>query len=229
MPRFDLIGLDADDTLWHTEKFYHAGYARFDALLAQYGVEPGYHARQQEIEIANLQYYGYGIAGFVLSLIEAAVELTGGRLTAADTSALLELAKQMYTAEIELFDEVRPALEALAGRYPLGLITKGDLRHQGWKLEQSGLRELFAWVEIVPDKTPAIFAEILARRGVAPERFLMVGDSLRSDVLPVLELGGWAAHVPHPLAWDHEKSDLPRLVRLERLSDLPGWLAGEEE
>lgn len=200
----DLIAFDADDTLWHNENLYQEGLERFHKILAGYPLTGPVEARQQEIEIANLEYYGYGVSGFVLSLIEAAIELTGGRIQATDIHKLVELAKEMFSAEVVLVDGVHATLAALNGNATLMLITKGDLRHQQYKLLRSGLEGSFRFVEIVSDKSPETYARILSARGVPPERFLMVGDSLRSDIYPVLELGGRAVHIPNSSAWAHE-------------------------
>ena len=145
----------------------------------------------------------------MLSLIETAIRLTGGRVAGRDIAELLAVAKSMLTSEVELFDGAREALEALSGEYPLALITKGDLLHQRSKLERSGLGPHFRHVEVVSHKTPDVYREILERLGVEPSRFLMVGNSPRSDILPVLGLGGSAVYVPAPLSWSHEQDEVP--------------------
>lgn len=219
---FDLIGFDGDDTLWHNERSYRTGRGLFQQLLREAGVE----RTEEEIETAvnatelgNLAYYGYGVSSFVLSLIETAISLTEGRIAGAQLTGLIDLAKQMLTEEVELFDGARDAVTALAASHDLLLVTKGDLLHQTSKVDRSGLRGYFTSVEVVSAKTPAVYAEILSRHGVDPARFLMVGNSVRSDVLPVLELGGWAVHVPAALSWAHEDAAVPDRVR-ERFADL---------
>ena len=169
--------------------------------------------RVNRIEVQNLRYYGYGVSSFVLSLIEAAIEITGGRMPSGDLRELIDLAKQMLTEEIELFAGAGEAVRALAVSYPLMLVTKGDLLHQSSKLERSGLREHFRFIEVVSAKTPGVYADILSRHRIPPERFLMIGNSARSDVLPVLELGAWAVHVPAALSWAHEHADVPAAAR----------------
>jgi putative hydrolase of the HAD superfamily len=149
----------------------------------------------------------------VLSLIETAIAVTGGRVTGGDLRGLIDLAKQMLTEEIELFESAHEAVTALAASHSLMLITKGDLLHQTSKVDRSGLRDRFRFVEVVSAKTPAVYASILARHGVDPGRFLMVGNSVKSDVLPVVELGGWAIHVPAALSWSHEDAEMPDAVR----------------
>lgn len=213
---FELIAFDGDDTLWHNERSYRTGRDRFHQLLAAAGVvlsEEEIDAHINRTELQNLSHYGYGVSSFVLSLIETAIALTGGRITGGELRGLIELAKRMLTEEIELFESAREAVAALAESHPLMLITKGDLLHQTSKIDRSGLRERFRFVEVVSTKTPAAYASILARHGVDPGRFLMVGNSVRSDVLPVVELGGWSVHVPAALSWSHEDAEVPDAAR----------------
>jgi putative hydrolase of the HAD superfamily len=226
---FHLIAFDADDTLWHNERSYRDGRQRFHRLLTSAGVELSEEELEQRInrtEVANLDYYGYGVASFTLSLIETAIEVSGGRIEGSAISELVDLAKQMLTEEIELFASAHETVIALAESYPLILVTKGDLLHQTSKLERSGLRHYFEFVEVVSHKTPQVYRTILARRGVVPERFLMIGNSVRSDVLPVLEIGGWAVHVPAALSWSHEDATVPesfrhRYFERQTLAELP--------
>lgn len=227
---FDVIAFDGDDTLWHNESLYQMGRRRFEALLAKYGVTEIDERRVDEIEIRNLPYYGYGAMSFVLSLIEAAIELTGGAMTSTDIQDLLMLGKEMLSTAVELFEGVAETLAILAQQRSLVLITKGDLQHQQSKVTNSGIQGFFKQVEIVSDKTPAVYQGILARLGVPAERFLMVGNSMRSDILPVLALGGWAVHVPHHLTWSHEAVEPPdgpldRFYEIERLDQLPELLS----
>jgi len=213
---FDLIAFDGDDTLWHNERSYRDGRERFRRLLADAGVDLStdeIEACVNRTELANLPYFGYGVSSFVLSLIETAIELTDGRIAGARLRQAIELAKGMLTEEIELFPAAQETLTRLSVTWPLMLITKGDLLHQSSKVDRSGLRERFRYVEIVSDKTSAVYARILRDRGVAPDRFLMIGNSLRSDILPVLEAGGWALHIPAALSWSHEHADVPAAIR----------------
>jgi len=178
-----------------------------------------------EMEMNNLPYYGFGIASFILALIEAAVKATRGLVIATDIARLLEIARGMVTAEVQLVDGVTETLAALAADYPLLLITKGDLMHQRDKVTRSGLAGYFVGVEVVSDKTPAVYREILTRRGVAPERFLMIGNSARSDILPVASLGGRAIHVPNGTSWVYDVVEIPddlpgSVYRAERLSEV---------
>jgi putative hydrolase of the HAD superfamily len=226
---FDVIGFDGDDTLWHNERLYRMGRDRFREVLVRAGVQgpdEEIEERINGIEIRNLKYYGYGVTSFVLSLIEASIELTDGRITGTDVQELLRLSREMLTAEVELFDDAVEAVAALAATHPLMLITKGDLLHQRAKVDQSGLADRFRFIEVVSDKTAETYTSILAKHGVEPSRFLMVGNSLRSDILPVLEIGGWAVHIPARLGWAYEDGEPPygaaeRFFTLERLRDLP--------
>lgn len=221
--RFDLIAFDGDDTLWHNERSYRDARDRFRRLLAGCGVsmnEEEIEARVNTTEISNIEYYGYGVSSFVLSLIETAIELTERRITGDALEDLIVLAKQMLSEQVELFPGVHETLSKIAGQHPVMLITKGDLLHQTSKLDRSGLRPFFKFVEVVSHKTPAVYSEILSRYGVPPERFLMVGNSLRSDVLPVVELGGTAVYVPAELNWAHEHAEVPESAA-ERLFELP--------
>jgi putative hydrolase of the HAD superfamily len=209
---FDLIAFDGDDTLWHNERTYRDGRDRFRQILGAAGVglpDQTIDACVDRIEVANIQYFGYGISSFALSLLEAAIELTDGHITGRQLHQLVELAREMTLAEVELFPGVGETLAALAATHPLMLITKGDLLHQTGKLERSGLQPFFAHVEVVSHKTAAVYERILSRHRVAARRFLMVGNSLRSDIVPVLALGAWAVHVPAALGWDHEMCESP--------------------
>jgi putative hydrolase of the HAD superfamily len=207
----DLVAFDGDDTLWHNERSYREARERFRRLVGRAGVV----LSPQQIddcvnrtEVANLAFYGYGVSSFVLSLAETAIDLTGGRISGGDLRDLIDLAKQMLTEEIELFPGAEETLTTLAATCPLMLITKGDLLHQRSKLERSGLAGCFRYVEVVSHKTTDVYAAILARHGVTPARFIMIGNSIRSDILPVVEAGGWAVHVPAAMSWSHEDVDI---------------------
>jgi len=231
MPRrtLDLIAFDGDDTLWHNERSFRQGRERFQRLLTRAGVvltEEEIASCVNRAELANLPYFGYGVASFVLSLAEVAIDLTDGRIAGGDLRDLIELAKHMMTEEIELFPEAQQTLATLAAAWPLMLITKGDLLHQRSKLERSGLAGCFRFVEVVSHKTADVYASILSRHGIAADRFLMVGNSLRSDILPVVEAGGWAVHIPAAVSWSHEDADAPahmhgRYVEVPALERVP--------
>jgi putative hydrolase of the HAD superfamily len=222
-PRFELIAFDGDDTLWHNERSYRHARERFRQVLASAGVDLSddeIEERVNRTEVENIDYYGYGVSSFTLSLIETAIGLTDGRVTGGELVGLIEVAKEMLTEEIELFDSAREAVVALSATHPLMLITKGDLLHQTSKLERSGLQPFFRHVEVVSHKTPRTYASILTRYGVDPERFLMIGNSLKSDVLPVIEIGGRAVYVPAALSWAHEHAAVPDAAK-DRLVELP--------
>ncbi|MFO8036042.1 MAG: HAD family hydrolase [Anaerolineales bacterium] len=205
---FQWIAFDADDTLWHNEKIYRMGRERFRGILAKYDLQGDVEGHFNEVEIRNLRYYGYGVMSFVLSMIEAALQLTDGKIRAEDIQTLLDLSKEMLTAEVTLFDGARELISDLSVEYPLMLITKGDLSHQKRKVEESGLLPHFQAVEVVSEKTVGVYEEILGRHQVDVSHFLMVGNSIRSDIQPILELGGWAVHVVPHLTWDYEGGDI---------------------
>lgn len=204
----DWIAFDADDTLWHNERVYREGRQRFRDLLAKYDLEGDLDQQFNTIEIRNLKYYGYGVMSFVLSQIEAAIQLTGGEISAGDIQSLIELSKEMLTTNVVLFEHSQRMVEDLSADFPLMLITKGDLAHQQRKVEKSGLESHFKSIEVVSEKTTAVYEQILDQHGIPPSRFLMVGNSIRSDIRPVLELGGWAIHVAPHLSWDHEGGEV---------------------
>jgi putative hydrolase of the HAD superfamily len=231
--RFDVVAFDADDTLWHSEPLYIGAQAEFKQLLAQYHSPEWIAERLYQTEMRNLQHFGYGIKAFALSMIETAVELTEGRITGADIQTIVDLARGMLTAEIEILEHVADTLAGLANTYALMLITKGDLRDQEMKIARSGLAGHFRHVEIVSDKSRDSYQLLLRRHGIAPERFLMVGNSLRADILPVLALGGSAVYVPYQLTWAHESAEppppgQPGYYEIEHVGLLPALLAGLE-
>jgi putative hydrolase of the HAD superfamily len=224
--RFDLIALDADDTLWHNEAYYRQGRATFNRILAKYGLSEPDEARLHEIEIANLQFYGYGAVGFAFSLAQAAVELTAGRIGSQELLELLNISKVIISAAVELFEDAEDVVKALSRSHALMLITKGNELHQASKVKRSGLSEYFEHIEIVADKTPGVYASILKRAGILPEHFLMVGNAMRSDILPVLEIGANAVYIHNDLTWGHEHADPAHLpgenfFKLEKIKELP--------
>ncbi len=226
MAAFDVIAFDADDTLWHSEILYAAAQEEYRRLLAPYAEAETIDRVLHQTEMRNLSIYGYGIKGFALSMIEAALELSRHQITGGEVQQVLDLAKQMLSTDVELLEGVAEVVAQLARAYPLMLITKGDLVHQEAKIEGSGLKPYFRSIEIVADKTPQSYAALLARHHVEPSRFLMIGNSLRSDVLPVLAIGGQAVHVPYAITWAHEHVDVPadqhgRYHELEHIGQLP--------
>lgn len=209
MPRLKMIGLDADDTLWQNEQFFVLTHRRFAALLADYAAPEHLEERLMAAETRNLGHYGFGIKGFVLSMIETAIEVTEDRVPARIIREIIEAGQEMLRHPIELLPGVEAAVDALSARHPLVLITKGDLVDQERKLAQSGLGERFSSVEIVSHKTPATYAGIFARHGAGEGESLMAGNSLKSDVIPVIDVGGHGVHVPHDLTWAWERIDAP--------------------
>lgn len=227
MPTRDLvIGFDADDTLWHNESIFEHVHERYRALLAQYHNAATVDRTLFATEMRNLELYGYGVKGFTLSAIETAIALTGGRIPAVEIQRLIDLGREMLAHPVELLAGVSETLPALAARHRLILITKGDLRDQQRKLAKSGLAEHFHHVEIVSEKDESTYAAILRRQSLPADRFLMVGNSLKSDILPVLALGGAGAYVPYHLTWAYERvEETPvaegRFFRLKSLAELP--------
>ena len=204
--RIDRIGFDADDTLWHNESFYQESQRELETLLQDCGPPQRVREHLLSVEQRNLSRYGYGIKSFVLSMIEAALELTQGDLNGDTVERILALGKRMLSADVILLSGARETVVELATHVPLWLITKGDLRDQLVKLDRSGLREHFEHVAVVAEKTQETYAGILDERDTAPEGFLMVGNSPRSDIEPVLALGGHAIQVPYHVLWEHENS-----------------------
>jgi putative hydrolase of the HAD superfamily len=211
------IGFDADDTLWQNEQFYRLTEKRFTALLADYAEADDLSNRLLEAEKRNLKAYGFGIKGFTLSMIETAIEVTEGRVPASVIHEIVDAGRDLLSHPVEPLPHARAALEALSGKYRLILITKGDLFDQERKLAQSGLGELFSAVEIVSDKSAAVYERVFTRHGDGPARSMMVGNSLKSDVIPALKAGCWGVYVPHSLTWALEQDEAPAQDRRYRL------------
>ena len=218
------IGFDADDTLWQNETFFRLTEQRFTELLSDHGEHHVISARLLEAERRNLQFYGYGVKGFTLSMIETALDVTNGKVAASVIAEILTFGREMLRNPVETLPGVHETLDALAGKFRILLITKGDLFDQERKLAQSGIGDYFNAVEIVSEKTPQVYGRIFARHGDSVERSMMAGNSLKSDVVPVLAAGGWGIHVPHELTWvlEHEAApeDNPRFRRIDSLSGL---------
>jgi len=223
------VGLDADDTLWHNETIFRLTHARFVDLLNDHGDRQTIEARLAETEQRNLRLYGYGVKGFTLSMIETAMELTGGEAPGSVVREILAAGREMLAHPVETLPGVDEALAALSERYRLVLITKGDLMDQERKLAASGLGDLFAAVEIVSEKDRGTYDRVFARHGTGPHQAVMAGNSMKSDVLPALKAGAWAVHIPYAITWAHELADAPegheRYGALESISELPGWIA----
>jgi putative hydrolase of the HAD superfamily len=222
------IGFDADDTLWHHETYYRGAQERFAELLADHAEPETLHDRLLAAEGRNLGHYGFGVKGFTLSMIETAIEVTEGRVPASVIAELLAAGREMLAHPIELLPHARAAVEVAAEGHRVILVTKGDLLDQERKLAQSGLGELFEAVEIVSDKTPAVYARVFDRHGKGAAAGLMVGNSLKSDVLPMIEAGGWGVHVPHEVNWALDRAEAPeghpRFLTLRDLGGLAGLI-----
>lgn len=207
------IGFDADDTLWHNERFFRVTQERFAELLQDHTPmdmdAETLAARLLEAEKRNLGRYGYGVKGFTLSMIETAIEVTDSQVPATVIKELIVAGQMMLSYPIELLPHARTAVERLADRYRIVLVTKGDLLDQERKLAQSGLGDMFDGVEIVSEKTPAIYADIFDHHGDGAAKGMMVGNSMRSDVVPMIEAGGWGIYVPHGLVWEVEHAEAP--------------------
>ena len=238
------IGFDADDTLWHSESHFLLTTDRFCELLDPWtralrlqGPSTGDSSQRElieneliNIERRNLQLLGYGAKAFTLSMIETAIEVSGGEIPASAIAEILRWGHELLNHPVELLDGVTDTLDALSGSYELLLITKGDLLHQESKIAQSGIASIFSGIEIVSNKTAVSYERVLQKRSVHAKEFLMVGNSVRSDVLPVLELGAQAVHIPYHVTWaleEHDSTDLQaeQFHSCHHISELPALLS----
>jgi putative hydrolase of the HAD superfamily len=229
----ELVGFDGDDTLWRSQDFYETAQAEFEAVLAQYIdlAETRLHERLLAIERGNLALFGYGAKGMTLSMIEAAIALTDGSIGASDIHRIVTIGKDVLGHPVELLPGIREAVEEVASRYRVVLITKGDLFHQEHKVARCGLADIFQRIEIVSEKDPATYARVLRECEVDIGRFLMVGNSLRSDIAPVVELGGWGVYMPYHMTWAHETdtdfdSGNPRVAAVDSAARIPAAIDG---
>jgi putative hydrolase of the HAD superfamily len=229
MATLSTIGLDADDTLWQSEQFFKLTEARFVELLAGYAEGADLSARLLQGEMNNLQFYGFGIKSFVLSMIETAIDVTHGQVPAPIIQEILSAGREMLSHPILPLPHVQETLEELGKSFRLVLITKGDLFDQERKLAQSGLGELFDGIEIVSDKTPQTYKRIFDRHGEGPERAVMVGNSLKSDIVPAIAAGSWGVFIPHELTWTLEHVEPPthhpRFKQLNGFNELHEFIA----
>lgn len=217
------VAFDADDTLWDNERFFQLTQAHFAQLLSDYTEKPDLMARLVQAERRNLSYYGFGIKGFTLSMVETAIEVTDGKVAGDVIAELLNIGREMLRHPVDLLPGARDAVEAAKKTHRVILITKGDLLDQERKLAQSGLGELFDAVEIVSNKTRPVYNRIFDQHGDGPARGMMVGNSMRSDVLPMIAAGGWGVFVPHGLEWELERAPAPENTRrYQQLADLSG-------
>ena len=216
-----VIGFDADDTLWVNEPYYREVEEQFVQLVSSYGVNGNIAEALFKTEIANLRLYGYGIKAFMLSLVECAIELTDGRVSTRDISRIIGLGKSMLERPIELLDDVKQVLKSLAPHYRMIVATKGDLLDQERKMRRSSIARYFHHIEIMSDKKEQQYVQLLNHLDIPPEAFLMIGNSLKSDIIPPLELGSWGIYVPYHTTWAHEEVDQEpdsgRYFKVERL------------
>jgi len=223
----ELICLDADDTLWHNMRHFDVAEQALFAVLEPFAASPAARERLEAVGARNLALYGYGVKSFTLSMLETATELAGDALPPSAVRDILAIGRDLLQHPVELLPGVEATLNALSERERLVLATRGDLLPQEAKLAASGLGDRFSGIEIVSDKTADSFRRLFARYAVAAGRCAMAGDSIRSDVLPALEAGAWAALVPHDIVWFYERAEPPahpRFTRLERFTDLPAWI-----
>lgn len=226
MPSVTTVAFDADDTLWHNETYFRLTEQRFADLLRDHTPPDHLAERLLAAERRNLGRYGYGIKGFMLSMIETAIEVTEDQVPAAVIREIIDAGQDMLAHPIELLPHARAAVEAAADTHRVLLVTKGDLLDQERKLAQSGLGDLFHGVEIVSDKTPEVYARIFDRHGPGAARAMMVGNSMKSDVRPAIDAGGWGVFVPHGLSWVLEHAEPPHNhPRYRELRDLGGLVA----
>ncbi len=231
---FELIAFDADDTLWHNESRYSKAKEDFATLLTAYQAPEQSKAILDEIEVRNITLYGYGMKSFTLSMIEAAIALSNGAISGGELRSILDLARQVLTADVELFPHVQATIHHLAQYHPLMLITKGDASEQESKVQRSGLRQYFRLIEIVHEKTISTYQTILEKYHIPAESFVMVGNSLRSDIYPVVRLGGTAVYIPQASTWFHENLvdeilEAQDYYQLDHIGQLPDLLARLEK
>ncbi|MEE4195605.1 MAG: HAD family hydrolase [Anaerolineae bacterium] len=201
----DVIAFDADDTLWKNEELFWEFKSEIKSILTHYiPVDEQVLSQLDEKEVANIPHYGYGFKSYTLSMIESVIELTEGKVDTTEIIAMLEIAKQKMDAETQLFIGVEETLMQLKGQVDMMLVTKGDSHEQRKKIERSGLWRYFRWIEIVPRKDEGIYKEILAKYSIPAERFMMIGNSLRSDVLPIAAIGGRGVYISNDTNWAHE-------------------------
>ncbi len=223
MSKLTTIAFDADDTLWHNERHFKFTQNMFVDLLGEHAGPEHILQKLQAAERKNLKFYGFGIKGFTLSMIETAIEITGGKVEASAIAKLLAQGREMLQHPVELLPHARETLETLHGNYKLLLITKGDLFDQERKVAASGLSHFFHGVEIVSDKSPEIYTQIFKSHGTSAEHGLMAGNSLKSDVIPMLRAGGYGVYVPHELTWEYEKEAAPTdHARFHEIENLNG-------
>jgi putative hydrolase of the HAD superfamily len=223
-----LIAFDADDTLWLNEPIYTDTQNKFNTIIRPFLTSGSPDEILYQTEMKNLKIFGYGIKGFILSMIETAIEISDGKISSRDIGSIINLGKEMINHPVLILDGVRETLTDLSQRYKLMIITKGDLFDQESKIARSGLVDKFSYIEIVTRKDSDIYSAILKKYKVIANQFLMIGNSLKSDILPVCDLGGHAVHIPYDTTWQHEEVDVQAIKQpyhvLENISHLPEYL-----
>ncbi len=223
-----MIGFDADDTLWVNEPYFRDAEEKFCDLLEGYLPRHTINRELFAIEIANLPVYGYGIKAFMLSMVEAALKITGNKMPVDIISKILEIGKTQLDQPVEVLEGVEDVLKSLTNKYRLVVVTKGDLLDQEQKLTKSGLTKYFHHIEIVSEKRPEDYQKILRHLDVNADEFLMIGNSLKSDVLPILDIGGYGIHIPFHTTWEHEKVDViiddPKFRQVEHIIEILQYL-----
>lgn len=204
MARLKVVAFDADDTLWHNEPIFLSTRLSYVEMLAQYHDKDWIESRLYDTEMRNLRHFGYGIKSFVLSMIETAIELTEGRLEAKNVSEIIAMGKEMVNHPTELLPDVESTIALMSKDYSLMIVTKGDLLDQEAKIARSGLGDYFSNIEVFSEKTNSVYSNMLARYELMPDQFVMIGNSLKSDILPICELGGNAIFIPYKTTWEHE-------------------------
>lgn len=233
---YKLIAFDGDDTLWHNEPLFREAHIQLREMLGHYVAPEQVDDRLYQAELANLSIYGYGVTGFTLSMIETAIELSDRKISAEDIHKLAETGKAMLRAPTRIIDGAEEVLQLYARdpRYKVVLITKGDLIAQQLKIDRSGFEDLFDGIEIVSEKDPLTYRNIFGRYGVDPQDAIMIGNSMKSDILPVLSCGGAAIHIPYEITWVHEMVDQTEIdnenvVTAESIRDVPAIVGKLEE
>ena len=222
--RLKVIAFDADDTLFVNEPYFQEVEQKFCALMSNYLSHHGLSQELFKTEINNLDLYGYGIKGYILSMIEAAMKISNNTISIEIIEKIIDYGKELLQKPIELLDGVEETLKALQGKYKLIVATKGDLKDQQSKLHRSGLGHYFHHIEVMSDKQEVNYEKLLKRLEIKPEEFFMIGNSLKSDVLPVLAIGSYAVHIPFHTTWEHETIshtvEHPNFRTLEKISDV---------
>ncbi|CAM4306030.1 HAD family hydrolase [Zobellia nedashkovskayae] len=223
-----VVGFDADDTLWVNETYFRDAEQKFGKLLEGYETMNTIDQELFKMEIDNLELYGYGVKGFMLSMVESALKLSNNRVSQATIEEILNLGKEMLRQPVELLEGVREVLRKLSGNYRLIVLTKGDLLDQERKLERSGLSAFFHHVEVLSDKKEVNYQHLLDHLQIDVNEFLMIGNSLKSDVLPLIEIGAQAVHVPFHTTWEHEQVKINdgdyNYLKINKLSDILEYL-----